>query len=191
METKALLASSDRVAAICDPTISGEFSDITDYRKFVEMIKALGFEYVCEVSFGVDLVAARYRDLFEQFKGKYHITANCPAVVSHIEKYYPRLINNLAPIVSPMIAAAKAIRHTYGSDVRIVHIGPCIAAKDEALRYSGDERVDSVLTFTELLSSSHRLTFAKARLSFPNLIPRWVIKDLSIPSATGCFRPWM
>ena len=83
------------------------FHDITDYRKFVEMIKALGFTYVNEVSFGVDLVAARYKELFEDFKGKYHITANCPAVVSHIEKYYPHLITNLAPIVSPMIATGK------------------------------------------------------------------------------------
>src|SRR5665647_973850 len=32
-ETKELLASEAKVAAICDPTISGEFHDITDYRK--------------------------------------------------------------------------------------------------------------------------------------------------------------
>src|SRR5208337_4680209 len=41
-ETKALLASGNKVAAICDPAISGEFDDITDYRKFVEMIRQLG-----------------------------------------------------------------------------------------------------------------------------------------------------
>jgi NAD-dependent dihydropyrimidine dehydrogenase PreA subunit len=75
-ETKAILASDSRVAAICDPTISGEFHDITDYRKFVEMIRQLGFTYVGEVSFGVDLVALKYKELFENFKGKYHFTAN-------------------------------------------------------------------------------------------------------------------
>ena len=40
---KALLQSGQPVAAVCGPSISGEFSDITDYRKFVTMIKALGF----------------------------------------------------------------------------------------------------------------------------------------------------
>lgn len=184
-ETKALLASSDRVAAICDPTISGEFSDITDYRKFVEMIKALGFEYVCEVSFGVDLVASRYRDLFDQFKGKYHITANCPAVVSHIEKYYPHLIRNLAPIVSPMIAAAKAIRHKYGADVRIVHIGPCIAAKDEALRYTGEERVDSVLTFTELRELFTTFNIRESQVEFSEFDPPLGYKGSLYPISNG------
>ena len=32
-----LLTSENKVAAICDPAISGEFSDISDYRKFVAM----------------------------------------------------------------------------------------------------------------------------------------------------------
>jgi iron only hydrogenase large subunit-like protein len=109
-ETKALLTSGEKIAAICDPTISGEFNDITDYRKFVEMIRHLGFIYVSEVSFGVDLVAEQYKQLLEDFHGKYYIMANCPAVVSFIEKFYPELINNLSPIVSPMIATAKAIR---------------------------------------------------------------------------------
>ncbi|NJK93977.1 MAG: 4Fe-4S binding protein [Bacteroidales bacterium] len=35
-ETKALLKSGRKIAAIVGPSISGEFSDITDYRKFVE-----------------------------------------------------------------------------------------------------------------------------------------------------------
>ena len=56
-QTKELLSSGMPVAAICDPSISGEFHDITDYRKFVEMIRQLGFSYVIEASFGVDLVA--------------------------------------------------------------------------------------------------------------------------------------
>jgi len=92
-ETKGLLQSGEKVAAICDPTISGEFADITDYRKFVEMIRRLGFEFVNEVSFGVDLVAREYRRLFEDFQGKYYLAANCPAVVAFIEKFYPDLID--------------------------------------------------------------------------------------------------
>lgn len=67
-EVKELMKSEENVAAIVDPSISGEFPDITDYRKFVEMIRSLGFKYVNEVSFGVDLVAKAYKMLFDEKK---------------------------------------------------------------------------------------------------------------------------
>lgn len=149
-EIKEILTSGRKVAAIIAPSISGEFDDITDYRKFVKMIRELGFDYVNEVSFGVDMVAEKYRELFSSFMGRYYITANCPPIVSLIEKYYPGLIDNLAPIVSPMIASAQLVRQLYGEEIAVVYIGPCIGAKNEALKYSGSSKVDSVLTFVEL-----------------------------------------
>ncbi len=165
-QTKALLSSGEKIAAICDPTISGEFHDITDYRKFVEMIRQLGFTYVGEASFGVDLVALKYKELFENFKGRYHFTANCPSVVAYIEKYYPELITNLAPIVSPMVATAMVIRQKYGQDVKVVFIGPCISTKDEALKFEGDAKIDSVLTFVELRQLFHEFNIRESQLEF-------------------------
>jgi Na+-translocating ferredoxin:NAD+ oxidoreductase RNF subunit RnfB len=151
-ETKKILQSGEKVAAIVGPSISGEFSDITDYRKFVEMIRALGFHYVNEASFGVDLVAHKYAELFNNNKGKFYLTANCPALVFYLEKYYPELLPNLAPIVTPMIASAKVVHQKYGDDTRIVYIGPCIANKKEAMRFSDDAHIDAVITFKELRS---------------------------------------
>ena len=165
-ETKSLLSSGGKIAAICDPTISGEFHDITDYRKFVEMIRQLGFTYVGEASFGVDLVALKYKELFENFKGRYHFTANCPSVVAYIEKYCPELITNLAPIVSPMVATAMVIRQKYGRDVKVVFIGPCISTKDEALKFEGDAKIDSVLTFVELRQLFHEFNIRESQLEF-------------------------
>ncbi len=184
-ETKALLASGNKIAAICDPAISGEFSDITDYRKFVEMIRQLGFTYVCEVSFGVDLVADQYKKLLEDFHGKYFIMANCPAVVSFIEKFYPGLINNLSPIVSPMIATAKTLRNKYGNDVKVVFIGPCIATKDEALRYGGDSKIDSVLTFVELRRLFNEFNIRESQLEFSEFDPPFGNKGSLYPLSDG------
>jgi ferredoxin len=149
-DTIALLESGEKVAAIVDPTISGEFPDITDYRKFVEMIRTLGFHYVNEVSFGVDLVARKYRELFSNFRGKYYLTANCPSLVSYVEKFYPELTANLAPIVNPMTAMAMVVRKAYGKDLKVVFIGPCLSAKHEARSYEGEGKVDAVLTFQGL-----------------------------------------
>lgn len=184
-ETKALLVAGGPVAAICDPTISGEFNDITDYRKFVEMIRHLGFAYVSEVSFGVDLVAKQYKKLLEDFHGKYYIMANCPAVVSFIEKFYPDLINNLAPIVSPMIATAKAVRMKYGKDVKVVFIGPCIATKDEALRFEGDSKVDAVLTFVELRLLFNEFNIRESQLEFSEFDPPFGNKGSLYPLSEG------
>lgn len=184
-ETKALISDGGKVAAICDPAISGEFHDITDYRKFVKMIRNLGFAYVVETSFGVDLVAAKYKELFDDFNGKYRIMANCPAVVSFIEKYYPELISNLANIVSPMVATAKVVRKKYGKDVRVVAIGPCIAAKEEALRFEGDGRIDSVLTFVELRRLFNEFNIRESHLEFSEFDPPLGNKGSLYPISNG------
>jgi len=149
-EVKALLSSGRRTAALIEPSIASEFDDITDYRKFVTMIRSLGFDYVHEVSFGVDLIAAKYADLFSKAEGMYYITANCPAIVKLVEKFHPGLTPNLAPLVSPMVATAMVVKEIYGQDIATVQIGPCIDAKDEALKYGSGKLVEGVLTFIEL-----------------------------------------
>lgn len=149
-KTKQVLKSKDRVVALIAPSVAGEFTDITDYRKFVQMIRHLGFNTVYEVAIGADLVAEKYKSLFNSSRGKYYITSNCPVVVSNVEKFQPDLINNLSPIISPWIATAKIIKAEYGESVKIVYIGPCIAAKDEATRHEKVVKVDAVLTFEEL-----------------------------------------
>jgi iron only hydrogenase large subunit-like protein len=149
-EVRAILSSGRKTAALIEPSIASEFDDITDYRKFVTMIRSLGFDYVHEVSFGVDLIAAHYVELFSKAEGKYYISANCPAIVKLIEKYHPELSPNLAPLVSPMIATAMVVKELYEEDTALVHIGPCIDAKDEILNYRAGKLIESVLTFIEL-----------------------------------------
>ncbi len=146
-----LIKSENKVAALCDPAIAGEFVDISDYRKFVAMLKELGFDLVNEVAFGVDLVALKYKELYDDFHGKYYISTKCPATTGYIIRYKPDLVNNLAPIVPPYIAMAKVVRQKYGSNLKTVYITACTSAKDEAKAFSGTNgAIDAVLTFTEL-----------------------------------------
>jgi Na+-translocating ferredoxin:NAD+ oxidoreductase RNF subunit RnfB len=148
---KQLLNSEEKVVAICAPSIAGEFNDITDYRKFVKMIRLLGFAYVTEMSFGVDIIAERYKELtHDEFNGKYYITSCCPSIVALIEKLYPELIGNLVPLVSPVVACAIVARKLYGNDLKVVHITPCVAAKKEVDRNMGLAKINEVLTFREL-----------------------------------------
>jgi Na+-translocating ferredoxin:NAD+ oxidoreductase RNF subunit RnfB len=184
--TKTLLQKNQQVAAIVEPSIAGEFSDITDYRKFVEMIRRLGFTYVCESSFGVDLIAQKYSQLFANNKGKYYITANCPSVCFYIEKFHPELIENLAPIAPPMIASAKVVRKRYGADIPIVYIGPCIAYKKIITRYTNtDGQIDTVLTFRELRQLFAEFSIKESTLEFSEFDPPFGNKGSLYPISNG------
>jgi len=149
-ELRKILGSGKKAAALVDPSIAGEFPDITDYRKFVQMLRSLGFHYVHEVAFGADLVARAYRMLFEESRGKYYIMSNDPVTVSYVEKYRPGLVPNLAPILPPSAATAAVTRKIAGDDVIQVHISPLIASKDEIKRFEGASRIELAITFVEL-----------------------------------------
>ncbi|MCX6261900.1 MAG: 4Fe-4S dicluster domain-containing protein [Bacteroidia bacterium] len=149
-EVKKLLSSARKTVALVAPSIASEFDDITDYRKFVSMLRAIGFDYVNENSFGVDLIASEYAKLFKKAEGKYYMTANCPAIVKLIEKFHPELVPNLAPLVSPMIATSMVLKEIYGDEVAIIYIGPCIDNKDETYLYRDGKLVEGILTFIEL-----------------------------------------
>jgi len=144
-----LLGSTARVAAIIAPSFPAQFPE-TDYRRVVGMVRALGFELVIEVAFGADLVAREYRHLLAEADGERYIATSCPALVSYVERYHPELVSRLAPVVSPMVATARALRVLHGNDLRIVFIGPCIAKKGEAASEQLPGEVDAVLTFVEL-----------------------------------------
>jgi iron only hydrogenase large subunit-like protein/nitrogen-specific signal transduction histidine kinase len=138
-----LLENDSKAAAIIAPSFPAEFSDMPDHRILVGMIRSLGFEYVAEVSFGADLVADRYKKLVSENRN-FYISSDCPSIVNYVKFYHPALVDNLAPVVSPMVAMSKVIREKYGRDTRIVFIGPCVAKKAESTE------IDEAITFTEL-----------------------------------------
>ncbi len=182
---KRLLQADAKTAAIVDPSISAEFGDIADYRRFVEMIRRLGFDFVVEVAFGADLVALRYKKLFEDFRGKYYITSNCPSVTSYVEKFYPSLIHNLAPLISPVEATAKVVHHDYGEDVKVVYIGPCISAKEDILRYTKDGKVEEVLTYTELRRLFEQFNISESSVEYSDFDPPFGHKGQLFPIRNG------
>jgi iron only hydrogenase large subunit-like protein/nitrogen-specific signal transduction histidine kinase len=148
-EVRALLRSGGRVAACLAPSFPAEFTEIP-YTQLVGMIRSLGFQFVTEVSFGADLVAREYRKLLSRRNGQRYISTTCPAVISYVERYYPDIVDSLAPIVSPMTAMARALRRLHDDELKVVFIGPCIAKKAEAQCESLAGEVDAVLMFPEL-----------------------------------------
>lgn len=182
---KDLLKNKKKVAALVDPSIAGEFPDITDYRKFVQMLRTLGFYKVHEVAFGVDLVARSYRDLFEKSKGKYYIMSNDPVTVSFIEKYNSGLVPNLAPLVPPVAATADVVRRMNGGDCFLVYISPLIASKDEIRRFGGSQKVDLAITFVELREMFNEAGIHETDLEYSDFDAPLGYKGSFFPVANG------
>ncbi len=143
-EVLELLEALVKVAAIVAPSFPAEFTEIKDYKLFVGMLKRLGFDYVFEVGFGADLVAAKYQKIFVSDNANRYISSDCPAIVNYVEHYHPDLTPSLARIVSPMVAMTRAVRKKYTENLKVVFIGPCLAKKQES------EEINETLTFTEL-----------------------------------------
>ncbi len=117
----------------------------------VDALQKLGFAEVRETAEGAAMVTNEYKKLVWENKMPNIITTCCPSMNDLVEKYYPDCAKLMAPVVSPMVAHGRYIKKIYGSDVKVVFLGPCIAKKQEAI---GDERVfgaiDAILTFEEL-----------------------------------------
>ncbi|MFA5865977.1 MAG: [Fe-Fe] hydrogenase large subunit C-terminal domain-containing protein [Phycisphaerae bacterium] len=148
-ELETLLAAGQPVVACLAPSFPAGFPGL-DPGQVVAGVRKLGFQSVCEVAFGADLVAEQYRKLLKETNEHRFIATSCPALVEFVEKYYPELVSSLAPIVSPMVAMARVIKALHGKDYRVVFIGPCIAKRLEATSDEVNGEVELILTFMEL-----------------------------------------
>lgn len=81
-------------------------------KQFCAALKKIGFDKVYKLSFGADVVTKVYADYLCQEierNGKENthvITSPCPSIMNFIEKHVPELIEEFAPILSPIAAQA-------------------------------------------------------------------------------------
>ncbi|MFH1757463.1 MAG: [Fe-Fe] hydrogenase large subunit C-terminal domain-containing protein [Pseudomonadota bacterium] len=146
---KGLFWNSENVIACLAPSFPAAFPQAKP-GQIISAVKALGFTEVMEVAFGADLVARAHARWLRRNENQLIISSPCPALVLYVKKYFPSLVSNLAPIVSPMVAMGRLIKQAYHPHANVVFIGPCIAKKAEIddPEVAGD--VDAVLTFGEL-----------------------------------------
>ena len=146
---KELFWNHEQVIACLAPSFPAAFPQ-AKAGQIISAVKSLGFTEATEVAFGADLVARAHARWARKNGHHLFISSPCPALVLYIKKYFPSLISNLTPIVSPMVAMGRIIKRSYCPGAKVVFIGPCIAKKAEIddPEVSGD--VDAVLTFVEL-----------------------------------------
>jgi two-component system NtrC family sensor kinase len=151
---KDLFWQNERIIACLAPSFPAAFPQVKP-GQIISGVRALGFAEVMEVAFGADLVARAHARWVRKNSQTLSISSPCPALVLYIKKYFPSLVKNLTPIVSPMVATGRVIKRSYDPQAKVVFIGPCIAKKAEIDDPEVAADVDAVLTFVELETMLH------------------------------------
>ena len=145
---QAVRSSARKKVAALAPSYIASFKP-ENRMKMAEALRRLGFDAVEETSVGAHAVTKKYAELLEKGTMDNFITTCCPTVVFLVQKYFPNLTPQLAPVLSPMEAHGKILKEKYGSDALVVFFAPCISKIEEA-RISEKRYIDGVLTFRQL-----------------------------------------
>ena len=174
-DVQDMIHRGERVYVSLAPSFTAAFPD-HDLSAMSAALKKLGFLYVEETAIGADVVTREYERLIREHKMKNIIATCCSSTVLLVEKYFPALIPQLAPVASPMIAHARMLREIYGPRIKVVFIGPCVAKMHEAQFPTNENVVSAVLTFDELA-----LWFAHEDVSFDDRDPESRTMKNSLP----------
>lgn len=148
-QAKALIAGGAGVYASIAPSFSANYRGAT-IESLRRALKKLGFRDARETAEGATLVKNRFDELVRLGQQNVIISSCCHSINVLIQKYFPELIDCLAPVESPMLTHSKMIKAEH-PDSRTVFIGPCVSKKAEADSYGSEEgSIDCVLTFDEL-----------------------------------------
>lgn len=97
--------------ALPAPALFGQFSNLDDIDIVLNGLRAIGFDYIFEVSRAAELVSEATRHLIREGKLKKPIISSaCPAVVRLIKIRFPDLCENVMPLLAPMEVAARLAR---------------------------------------------------------------------------------
>lgn len=141
-------------------------------------LRALGFNYVFDVSFGADVTTiVEAQELLERIRNKKlpMITSCCPGWVNYAEMYNPELISNLTTVRSPQIHNGGIIKTYWARKMKInpkniivVSIMPCTAKKYEITR---PELKIGILNPVDFVLTTREFTFLlkKNNLNFTNI----------------------
>ena len=96
-------------------------------------LKSIGVKAIFDVSFGAELTTKTYVEQMTKENPELMISQPCPALVTYMETYRPKLIKYLAKGDSPMAHTVEFIRHFHPeyANHKIAVISPCYAKRRE------------------------------------------------------------
>jgi len=180
-KVQQLLRDKSRVVVSLAPSFVAEFPGIRP-GQIIAALKRLGFWGASETALGAQQVSAHVAELVRRNPGAAWISSACPTVVAYLQKYSPRQAMMLTPLLSPLLAHAKFLRATFGPEIGVVFLGPCIAKKIEADNHP--DVLDVALTFAEL-----RRWLDQARIDLPAIAQSADDRFIPEPATDGAIYP--
>ena len=144
-KARALIRAKKDVYVSLAPSWRASFENSAE--KMIALLKQLGFKDVSETALGAQEVSIKTAKMLNEAEKGLFISSACPVIVDYIRHYMSEFTGYITPIGSPLMTHAKMLKETFGNDIAIVFIGPCIGKKNE-VTYSG--LFDVALTFEEL-----------------------------------------
>ena len=145
-KVKVLIQSGNPVYVSLAPSFIANYDGV-GIEAMQDALCRLGFAGVEETAIGATMVKTEYERMLHEEHRDIVISSCCHSVNLLIQKYFPKELQYLADVLSPMQTHCRDIKKRF-PDAKTVFIGPCVAKKDEADYYEGI--VDAVLTFEEL-----------------------------------------
>ena len=145
-KVRVLLQTGDPVIVSLAPSFIANYEGI-GIASMRRALQKLGFADVEETAIGATIVKNEYERMLKEESRDIIISSCCHSINLLIQKYFPRELEYLADVMSPMQAHCADIKKRM-PNAKTVFIGPCVAKKDEADYYEG--LVDAVMTFEEL-----------------------------------------
>lgn len=135
-DTKAFisaLSSGERISLIVDETFFNNYGEKAT--NVLGYLQAMGAGEIYNASIGADIATWVYVKFMRDQNKPGLISSVCPVVVNHIVKNKRELLDNLAPVQSPMMCTAIYAKKYLGDDAdSFAFISPCVAKSDEVGR---------------------------------------------------------
>ena len=135
----------EKMIIMASPAIKTVFPN--KWKGILDWFKKQGCS-VYDVSLGADICTWAHLRMIEQGSFGNIVTQPCPAVVRYIERYQPKILQNLSPVQSPVACGAIFIKQYQRRNNPIAYLSPCIAAKAE---FQETGLVEYNVTFQKLM----------------------------------------
>ena len=137
------MLKTEKVVLSLTPVFVNHFNQWSQEELWARL-KLIGFYAIEEIAVNAEPFLDTYANLLQN-TDKYIISSHCPIIVNLIEQKFPKLLEHLAPIEDEAVVHARLLKQKYGSDIKVVHISPCLSMVGR------DSDIDLTLTLDQAL----------------------------------------
>jgi ferredoxin len=125
--------------ALPAPSFFGQFKDQVNIEDVLGAFSGIGFDEVFEVALAAEIVGHIVHEYLKDYKGKRPVISSaCPAAVRLMQIKYPDLLDQIAPVLTPMEVAARIAKERASrrtgipyEEIGAFFISPCPAKVTE------------------------------------------------------------